>query len=429
MNKQLLKDLNQSKKFIENFSNGKIRLIDKTGNLYTHKNNFFYKFMLSNVLENSPYRNIIVNNLYNCEKLFPNSSMFTLNSLIQKFNAKEKNISKDVRKAKTEDVYNVLNKFIPKESIDYFKNILQLAGPDSLVNIQGTKNLKIIVKKENMTEFYLKCNPDLSYILFNDKNKKSKRDIIFLAYDGFLERETDLHHLFIESQQNQNKMIVLLCRGTNNYFVSNLKKTILSTKVPVLVYECPFSNEDPFAFQDLCSSLNVNPVCIEEGEIILNQVKNKMKLIQNIILEEDKISFQIEENTKNNITLELNELLKNSKDEYKQYIMQRKKRISSKKVEVLIPNDKKKLIEDLKFSFIVYNSICKFGITSDNNEIFPKQLNDIVLKYSKLLYDQLKNISYVTKIDNKNKEKNHGFQKENRKSRTTIRKTSNRSYQ
>ncbi len=427
MNKQLLKDLMQTKKFINRFSDSKVRLIDKTGNLYTHKNNFFYKFMLSNVLDQSPYRNIIINNLHNCERIFPNSSLYTLDNLINIFQNKKEVDFQNTKKASKENLKNILSNFLPEETISTFESILSFSGPDSLISIQPTNNIKLTIKKENMSEFYTNCNSDLSYILFNDKNSKSKRDVIFLAFDGFLERDSDLHHLLLQSQQNENKMIVILCRGTNNYFVSNIKKTIISTKIPVLIYECPFSNDDPFLFQDLCSSLEVKPVCIEEGEIILKQIKEKMKIVQNITLYENKICFEVEESIRLKLFSEFNNLLADSKDEYKNYIMQRKKRISSKKVEVFVPKDQKKLIEDLKFSFMVYNSICKFGVVENNKQIFPKQLNDIVLKYSKLLYEQLKNISYVTKIDNKITEKNNGLQKENREQRGKIGKSSNKS--
>lgn len=396
MNKKLIKDILDIKKFIENFNNDKIKLIDKNGGSYNNKTNFFYKLMLSNVFKDSPYRSFFINTLHKCESLFPNSSLYTLEKIINHVNdLNHKNNVKN-KKAKKEDLNKILNQFIDKKTIDLFNDLLDFSGSDSSVMINSTDNLKSIIKKENISEFNIRCHDDLSHVLFSN-NSKSKRDVLFLAYDGFLERDTDLYHLFVEAQQ-MNKLIVLMCRGINSYFIASVKKMIYQFKCPLVIYECPFNNSDPFLFDDICKSLQVNPVKIEDPSVIINQVKEKFRLVQNITLELDKISYEVPEDIKRDVVNELNESLKNSKDEYKDYILQRKKRFLNKKVNILISKDKKRLIEDLKFCFFVYNSICKYGITETQNEIFPKQLFDISERFSSKFIDQVKNISYIQKI-------------------------------
>ena len=394
MNKLLIKDLNRLKNFIKTFNDSRLKLVDKRGNFYSNKHNFFYKLMLSNILDNSPYKNFFINTLYKCESIFPNSSLYTLKKIIENRNLIE-NIKN--RKPNVSDLKLFLNKFIEEDSYNLFFDILNFSGPDSSIYIDSTENIKSIVKKENITEFNIKCHDELSNILFSN-NKKSKRDVYFLAYDGFLERDTDLHHLFLESQQNNKKTIVILCRGINSYFMTSLKKMILQTKCPVLLYECPFSNHDPFLFDDICKALDIDSVKIEDNNVIINQVKNKFKLIQEIILEENKISCEIEENIRFKLVSELNEQLKDCKEEFKEHILNRKKRFQNKKVNILISKDKKRLIEDLKFSFFVYNNICKYGIVEVNNEVFPKQLYEISSKFSQRFNEQVKNISYVNQI-------------------------------
>jgi len=396
MNKKLLKDILDIKKFIENFNNDKVKLIDKNGNLYNNKTNFFYKLMLSNVFKESPYRSFFINTLHKCESLFPNSSLYTLEKIVDHVN--NLNCKYDIknRKAKREDLNNILSHFIEAKTIELFNEILEFSGSDSSILIDSTDNLKSIIKKENISEFNIKCHDDLSHVLFSN-NTKSKRDVLFLAYDGFLERDTDLYHLFVEAQQ-MNKLIVLMCRGINSYFISSIKKMIYQFKCPLVIYECPFNNSDPFLFDDICRSLQVNPVKIEDSSVIINQVKDKFRLVQNIVLELDKISYEVSEDVKREVVSELNENLKNSKEDYKDYILQRKKRFLNKKVNILISKDKKRLIEDLKFCFFVYNSICKYGIIETKNEIFPKQLFDISERFSNKFIEQVKNISYIQKI-------------------------------
>lgn len=395
MNIQLTKDLTKINNFIKNFDKGKYKIIDNNSNIYSSNNNFFYKFTLSGILNDSPYRSFFIDWLIESEKIFPNSSKYLLEELYKKFiNNNIEDIKKVSRKANIKDLEKILNIFVSKESINIFKELTNISGPDSLINLDLTSNNKIIIKKQNFTKFEkIYCHEGLSNILFNNIDK-SKRDVIFIAIDGFLERDTDLQYAYIESQENKNKIIVVLCRGTNNECVQNIKRNIIYTKCPVLIYECPFINEDPLKFDDLCKSLYVNPVKIEDGDPTIIQIKNKLKKLENVVLGVDWIEFE----NKNDILInEINDLLI-EKPEHKDYLLFRKKRLKSKKVDILIPKIKKSLLADLKTILFVYNSVSKYGIIEENGYIMPKQLNELVKKYSKEFYSKISKISTIIKI-------------------------------
>jgi len=395
MNMQLTKDLSKINTFIKNFDKGKYKLIDNISNIYSSNNNFFYKFVMSGILNDSPYRSFFIDWLIESEKVFPNSSKYLLESLYKKYiNCDSNDIEKDFRRANMKDLEKILSIFVSDESISLFKEITNISGPDSLVNLEDTSNNKVIIKKQNFTKFEkIYCHESLSNILFNNF-EKSKRDIIFVAIDGFLERDTDLQYAYIESQENKNKIIVVLCRGTNAECVQNIKRNIVYTKCPVLIYECPFTNEDPLKFDDLCKSLYINPVKIEDGDPVIIQVKNKLKKLENITLGIDWIEF---ENKNDLLISEINDLLL-EKPEHKDYLLFRKKRLKSKKVDVLIPKIKKSLLSDLKTILFVYNSVSKHGIIEKNGYIMPKQLNELVKKYSNEFYLKISKISTIIKI-------------------------------
>jgi len=396
---QIKLDLLKIKKFINTFEKGKVRLIDNIGNVYSKNNNFFFKLIASRILDDSPLRTIFVDWLMKAESIFPNSSIYLLNRLYENLFKLDNSIDNkrvENRKVTKNHLYNSLKLFVSDDTIELFKAIHEISGPDSLINLDVTSNDKILIQKEIYTSFNVDVNQELSSILFSN-TQKSKRDIIFVAIDGFLERDTDLQHLYIESQQNNNKLIVILCRGTNSVCIQNIKRSILYTKTPVLIYECPFINEDPMKFDDICKSLNVEAVKIEDGNPVIVQIKNKFKKIENIILKQDAIQYEIENELSNHLMEELNKLILDSKSEYLKYLEIRKKRFSSKKVNILIPKDKKSLLVDLKTIFFVYNSILKFGIITDNEVHYPRQLIEISEQFSKSLLSKMQKISFVIK--------------------------------
>lgn len=397
---QLTIDLLKINKFITQFENGKIKLVDYIGNVYSKNNNFFYKMILSKVLDASPLRPFFVDWLAETEKIFPNCSLLLLKNLYQLYlgNYQPVELNKSVIGKRT-DLISLLRQYIDQNSLELFTTLLDIAGSDSLINIVNTANAKIEIQKENLTKFEkIKCHEELSNILFSNQSK-SKRDIIFVAIDGFLERDTDLQSLYEESQQNQNKMIVVLCRGTNLQCISQIKRNIVYTKIPALIYECPFTNEDPSKFEDLCKCLGVDIVRIEDGDPVILQIKRKLKKLENVILGVDSIQFICDNDISQNMIVELNDLI-TQKPEYSEYLILRKKRIKSKKVNIFIPKNKKNLTNDLKTAIFIYNSISKYGFLEIEGNRVPRQLYYVADEYARSFYDKIKQVSVTINLKN-----------------------------
>ncbi len=404
---QLTTDLVKIKKFLNIFEEGKLKLVDNTGNVYSKNNNFFYKLILSNVLNDSPLRTLFIDWLTESEKIFPNCSKDLLKNLYDLHIQKQIKNEYTKKRPTALDLNNILKNYISEDSIDLFNDILQISGPDSLLNVGVSNNHKIEVKKDNLTKFdKINCHEELSHILFSQGNR-SKRDIIFVAIDGFLERDTDLQPLYVESANNQNKVIVVLCRGTNLQCILQIKKNIVYNKIPVLIYECPFINDDPMKFDDLCRCLDVKSVKIEDGDPTIIQIQNKLKKLENIILTSDGFEFVCDNQISNQLISEINEQLQ-IKEDYKEYLGLRKKRIKSKKVNILIPKSKKNLITDLNTAIFVYNSISKHGVTIRDNQVYALALVKIADKFAQEFYHKIKSISVVINLKSQIKGKKHG---------------------
>jgi len=402
---QLTTDLVKIKRFIDSFEEGKLKLVDSIGNVYSKNNNFFYKLSLSNVLNETPFRSFYIDWLVESEKIFPNCSKELLKNLYSLHTQKEISLNYYRQHAKKEDLISILKDFLSEEGIDLFLSLLDISGPDAMLNVKPSNNHKIEIKKENLTKFdKIKCHEELSSILFSQATR-SKRDIIFVAIDGFLERDTDLQPLYNESANNQNKIIVVLCRGTNLNCVMQIRKNIVYNKIPVLIYECPFINDDPMKFDDLCQCLGASPVKIEDGDPTIVQIQKKLVKLENVILFSDGFEFECRDEISNRLITEINEQL-TLREEYKEYLNLRKKRIKSKKVNILIPKSKKNLIMDLNTAIFVYNSITKYGITVINDKKYAMAMVEISQRFAREFYQKLQNIAVSIKFKNKKGRKN-----------------------
>jgi len=404
---QLTTDLIKIKKFVDIFEEGRLKLVDNIGNIYSKNNNFFYKFILSDVLKTSPFRPLFIDWLTESEKIFPNCSKDLLKNLYNLHIQQKNNTEYHKILSTRTDLNEILQDYISDDAVTLFNNILEISGPDALLNVSVSNNHKIEIKKENLTKFdKIKCHEELSSILFSQASR-SKRDIIFVAIDGFLERDTDLQPLYNESANNQNKIIVVLCRGTNLQCVMQIRKNIVYNKIPVLIYECPFINDDPMKFDDLCRCLDVLPVKIEDGDPTIVQIQNKLKKLENIVLTDNSFEFMCSLDISNQLISEINEQLR-LREEYKEYLNLRKKRIKSKKVNIFISKSKKNLITDLNTAIFVYNSISKYGITVKDNKKCAMALVKISEKFAQEFYQKIQNVSVVVNLTNQTKRKKNG---------------------
>ena len=138
---QLTTDLVKIKRFIDNFEEGKLKLVDSIGNVYSKNNNFFYKLSLSNVLNETPFRSFYIDWLVESEKIFPNCSKELLKNLYTLHTQKEISLNYYRQHAKKEDLISILKDFLSEEGINLFLSLLDISGPDAMLNVKPSNIL------------------------------------------------------------------------------------------------------------------------------------------------------------------------------------------------------------------------------------------------------------------------------------------------
>jgi hypothetical protein len=217
--------------------------------------------------------------------------------------------------------------------------------------------------------------------------------------DSYIERESEISPLInkaIDSKQH----ILIFARGYSENFKRNIKSVIAKNKVFIYPYLVKFDNEDPFLLKDISRCLNVQIYSAEAGDNITDTLLDKSG-VKNVKVSSNSITILAQNKDLND---EINLAIKNSSDRsLTEYLLKRKKRISTNSTEVLIPKNYNQLFEEIKNTIHSYNNCAISGFVDYENYIYPKNIFKKISILSSNLNRVLNEISVVIKIkDSKN---------------------------
>ena len=394
MNSQLLELFYKLKKFNTQFKNKKLRFVTNNS---VYESNFFYTYLLQQceLIKENPYKDILFNYLVKSERLYPGSSYYVSEKLLDILNGNNNKISK----IKTES--NILNfkKYLDnistsKEYSDLFLNILRFSGPDATLSCKPTNNIETTIIKKNNTKFNISIHESFRGVYFSNQQSTTKQ-FITAVMDVYIEKESEIMSL-INYGHEQKMPILLVCRGISDYAVSSLKSIILKNNIFIYPYIAKFDNEDPFLLKDISDALESNLFSLDAGDSLYSGIVEKTS---NKKLKIKSNSIEIFNINKNLIT-KINNQIKDSNPELKKYLIKRKNRISPNIVEINIPKDEIKFISEVKSLIRCYNNCILFGLMKDENgKIYSHKEEVITEKLSNSLYKTLLNIGYTIRED------------------------------
>lgn len=394
MNSQLLELFYKLKKFNTQFKNSKLRFVTNNS---IYESNFFYTYLLQQckLLEANPYKDILFNYLIKSESLYPGSSYYVTEKLLDVLN---NNNNKSI-KTKTEA--NILNfkKYLDsvstnKEYSDLFLNILKFSGPDATLSCKPTNNVETTIIKKNNTKFNVSIHESFNGVYFSNQQETTKQ-FITAVMDVYIEKESEIMSL-INYAYEQKMPVLLICRGISDYAVSSLKSIILKNNIFIYPYIAKFDNEDPFLLKDVSDALETNLFSLDAGDSLYSGIVEKTS---NKKLKIKPNSIEIFDINKS-LMKKINDQIKDANPELRKYLIKRKNRISPNIIEINIPKDEVKFISEIKSLIRCYNSCVLFGFIKDENEKVYSYKEDIVTeKLSTNLYKTLLNIGYTIRED------------------------------
>ena len=394
MNSKLIELFYKLKKFNNQFKNNKLRFVTNNS---VYESNFFYTYLLQQceLLKENPYKDILFNYLIKSENLYPGSSYYVTEKLLDIINGN----SKKNNKIKT--AANILNfkKYLDnistsKEYSDLFLNILKFSGPDATLSCKPTNNIETTIVKKNNTKFNISIHESFRGVYFSNQQETTKQ-FITAVMDVYIEKESEIMSL-VNYGHEQKMPVLLICRGISDYAVSSLKNIILKNNVFIYPYIARFNNEDPFLLKDISDALEASLFALDAGDSLYSGIVEKTS---NKKLKIKSNSIEIF-NINKSLIKKINDQIKDSDPELRKYLIKRKNRVSPNIVEINIPKDQIKFISEIKSLIRCYNNCILFGLVKDENENIYSYKEDVITeKLSTNLYKTLLNIGYTIRED------------------------------
>ena len=383
--------VNNFNKLIEKQQNNKIRVI-QNNTVYNNNSLFLNSIIEDECFKHSPYRNIILNYVMKSERYLKGGSFLLLRLMIlriKKLSITKKNITKNLKNLDKV----ILQESSSKQYNEFIKQVLQFSGSDSSILCKKTKNNVIEVSKNTHPEIFVNIAEDFRSLYFKNQESSTK-NFLTICMDAYLERESEISAIISKSIENKQHILVF-ARGYSENFKRNIKNIILKNKMYIYLYEVKFNNNDPFLLKDIASILDMKIYSLESGDnitkdLICKAKENYIKVFPN------KIKI-LRPNSK--IQEEINKQLKNCKDSsLKEYLLKRKKRLTSNTTEVLIPDSNIKLFEEIKNVIHLYNNLAISGFVEFEGRIYPKNIFNFIDNLSERLIRTIDNIAVVVKL-------------------------------
>lgn len=370
-------------KFNKNFKNNKTRFVTNN-KVFTSDFLYFLHISQNEEFSKLPLKDIFLNYFNKAEKSFPGSSYNVSDMVVLDFlnNSKKDKKYEKVKKSVV-NIREYLNKKSKKEYVDMFFEILNFSGPDATIICKKSNIERIKVSKKNTSFFNIDIDNRFLGTYFSNVKETTKTFIVSIM-DAYIERESDLMPLLDEAKI-KNLPVLLICRGMSDYCAKNLKNILLRNKVYIYPYVASFSNNDPFLFGDISKSLDMKILNAEVGDSIIKDSVEKSK-IKSLKISSNKI-YSTSENE--NVVKEISKKLSKTNDsDLRNYLLNRKKRLSTNIVEVDIPITKTQFLYEIQNLIRCYNSIIIYGLVKDeNNKLYSKK----EIEYSRILKNNLVN--------------------------------------
>lgn len=360
--------------------------------VYDSKFLFFNNILNSDIINKSPYRNIVLNFLKKAERYIPGGSLIAsillvnlIKNKVQNFSIKEKNIK---------TFKEMLKESISKESSrDLILSVLEFAGPDGSINCKNSKNKELCVTKDNNAKIKISIAESFESIYFKSIEESTKSCLV-ICMDAYLERESEIMTI-LEEAKKCNVPLLIFCRGMSEYFIKNIKEIIVKNGIYVYPYIVKFDNNDPFLFDDICSAFDLERVSAESGDSFYKDLVKKSKITK-VRLKKDGIEFF---NRPNKTIEEINKSLSEcNEQELRDYLLKRKNRLSPNVVNVLIPSIEKQLLNDFRSIVKTYNLSAISGIVEFNKMLVPRYSFNQIKTLSESIFKSISSISCVVRL-------------------------------
>ncbi len=385
--------LSNERKIIESFINKSNTLYNKNTIISDPALNYFNT--TKNCDLNDCLRNMVIQEYYDCEKIYPYLGDYFLFSF---FNLKIKNSQKKIFSKKEE--FSFL-KTIKNPEIKSFCNwLFNNANIKKSVFVKEYLGNEIAVEVTN--DFTFDVNYDYDY--YEKLHNKIVKDYKVVVIDGFIESVGEIHHLLVKANKSMIPYVIF-CYGLSEEVKFNILKNNREGRIKVYPV-CLDSNDENSLnlLNDFCLIQNTGVISSNLGQTISQAVREelasckKITFLKNKILIEpcvDKITI---ESHRNFLKTRINEA---KSDVNIKPIENRLKMFSAEKINLYLPkrvSNNKKSQRELDYFLRFLSHLRKTMVVTSFSEqkvYIPCDYINIAKEKAKSLKEKMNNVKVI----------------------------------
>lgn len=322
---------------------------------------------VSETLEESSVRNLLLNCMVNAEQLSPGSSYVTL-SLIANDNAVS---AVQGKRFSIDDIEKSLNKIIGPDATSIVIEAVKIAGRKGKILLQN--NSSQVTEISYGTQI-CKWKPESSYFSSINQSKVSVQNCRVVFIDGIIESVAECHRLF-QSSYEERIPLVIFARGFAEEVVATASVNMQRQTAQVIPVLIPFDEVGVNGMGDLASCFNSDVISSDKGQLISNIDIKLCATANRISCSHVGTEIEFKDNRVNDVVKNLTSRLNKESDHQSDLIRRRLEYLGSGAVTIKVGSEKKTLRnvhqDRIDFGIRYVRSCMIHGVCKFNGTIMP----------------------------------------------------------
>lgn len=308
-------------------------------------------------------KNILLNEHFQLEKIYPFLGDFLLNEFFGDKTTLTKNKIKAFKLNKSHN-YKFLKELNYEVNRTICKLFFENCSLNYMVDVNFSKSKEVIFEKSKENTF----NLPFDYDFYKDKQIHQMFDYKVVIIDGVIQHVSEIHHLLYDSAENKTRYAIF-CYGVSE----EVKQTIINNNKREITKIFPicldFDEKSLNVLNDIAVLHGVDVISSNKGQTISTEI-NKLKIIGDNLKIKDNAFYFKPVNKEENINAHkrfLNKKIKSaSVSDVKDILIGRYKRLFGKKITLLLPDYLKKdlmFTRELDYVLRFFSNQNKFFVT------------------------------------------------------------------
>ena len=300
-------------------------------------------------------RNLLLDAMLSADRKVPGSGVYVPYCL---FEQPELN---SIRSSSQEYLKCIRRFKVSEKALDLFEQVVSVCGPLTKIVVKKSPNHDTIIKYRNKFNFPLRVDSQFQRMLGNCGTLEQNNPIVIMI-EGAPETIGEIHPL-LEKNHDDGRPVLLIARSFPEEVSATLASNWLKGSLSILPVTYGDSIETINLAADLCAVTQGELISPHFGDLIVTSIlqEDKQGTVDHLYWDSTGVSFEKNVDTSGHVKHLLSKIKQSDNSELVELYQQRILSLSNDAIEVWVPNEETKLIDELDSLIKHYNAFVHSG--------------------------------------------------------------------